>query len=82
MQLNPSEAHPGYYAALKSDAKPKDGGNICRGCDWRPQCDGKIYRCMPHEIETDDGVTLKRDDGCSVLFKKIAQEDLFLTNDE
>lgn len=36
--LNPQEAPAGLVAVLKSEAKPSDGSNICRACDWRPQC--------------------------------------------
>lgn len=76
--INPADAPPGYYAVLKSEAKPKDGGNICRACDWRKDCSGEKYRCMPYEVETPDGRTLKRDDECSVVFKrKPHQKKLF-----
>lgn len=79
-QLNPNDAPPGYYAVLKAEAKPKDGSNICRACDWRPDCSGEKYRCMPFEIVTPDGRTLKREDGHSVLFKrKKPQANLFET---
>lgn len=71
-KIDPKEAPPGYYAILKADAKPNDGGNICRACDWRPHCSGLEYRCMPHTIVTDDGKKLKRNDGCSVLFKALS----------
>lgn len=68
--IDPAEAPPGYYAVLKSDAKPEDGSNICRACDWRKNCNGTEFRCMSYEIKTDDGKTLQRQDGCSVVFKK------------
>ena len=76
-QINASDAPPGYYAVLKADAKPRDGGNICRACDYRSNCSGDEYRCMAYEIVTHDGKTLKREDGRSVLFKrkKNAAED-------
>ena len=77
MPLNPSEAPPEHYAVLKSQAKPKDGSNICRACDWRPRCDGATHRCMDYEVVTPDGRRLRRKDGCSVLFKKLPQGDLF-----
>lgn len=75
--LNQHDAPPGYYTVLKADAKPRDGSNICRACDWRSDCDGSKHRCMSFEIVTPDGRTLKRDDGCSVLFKRVQQGDLF-----
>ena len=70
MRLNPSDAPYGYYAVLKSDAKPSDGSNICRVCDWRQFCDG-YARCMPYEVVTKCGDIVGRDDGKSVVFKKI-----------
>lgn len=78
MKLNQYEAPPGYYAVLKSDAKPIDGSNICRACDWRPECSGGTHRCMSYETETPSGRTLKRNDGCSVVFKRQPQRDLFI----
>lgn len=68
--LDATDAPPGFYAVLKDNAAPKDGSNICRACDWRPDCSGDQYRCMPYEIETPDGRTLKREDACSVVFKR------------
>ena len=72
-QINENEAPPGYYAVLKKDAKPRDGGNICRACDWRKDCSGEEYRCMAFEIITPDNRTLRREDGCSVVFKRKLQ---------
>lgn len=70
-RLDPGEAPAGYFAALKSEAKPSDGGNICRACDWRPDCDGFAHRCMPYAVISNrDGSELKRRDGCSVVFKR------------
>ena len=69
-KIDPKEAPQGYFAVLKSAAKPQDGSNICRACDWRPECDG-IERCMPYAITSSlDGSELKRKDGCSVVFKR------------
>jgi hypothetical protein len=76
-KLNQGEAPPGYYAVLKSEAKPRDGSNICRACDWRSECSGEKYRCMPFEVVTPDGRILKREDQCSVVFKK-KREQLYL----
>jgi len=73
--IDPKEAPPGYYAVLKSDVATDELGNICRACDWRQNCDGFKYRCMPYELENG----LKREDGCSVVFKREAQQDLFET---
>lgn len=70
LAVDPNEAPPGHYAIAKSKSKPSDGSNICRSCDWRPQCNGRDYRCTSYQIETDDGQLLKRKDGCSVVFKK------------
>lgn len=64
--INPQEAPPGYYAVLKSDVASDALGNICRACDWRPECSGGTYRCMPYELAN----SLKRLDGCSVVFKR------------
>lgn len=71
-RLNPKEAPPGYFAVLKSDVKSEALGNICRACDWRPECDGSEHRCMPYTIVTPDGRHLTREDGCSVVFKQMA----------
>lgn len=65
---DPKEAPEGFLALLKEDAKPKDGSNICRACDWRTECQSPEtdfartgHRCMPWV----------RDDKSSVLFKRI-----------
>ena len=67
--LDPSEAPPGYYAVLKPTWTP-DIGNICKLCDWRPHCSGNAHRCMSYELENG----LKRNDACSVLFKRFPTE--------
>lgn len=69
--LNKSEAPPGYIAVLKADVATEKLGNICRACDWRPHCDGRIHRCMPYTVITPDGKELNRNDECSVVFKRI-----------
>lgn len=71
--LDKTEAPPGYYAVLKADVVTPELGNICRACDWRSDCSGFLYRCMPHAIITKDNRILKRNDGCSVVFKRKAQ---------
>jgi hypothetical protein len=74
---DPNEAPNGYYAVPKDIAKPNDGGNICRSCDWRPSCQDpntnfniNQHRCMSYPVVTNDGKTIERNDGCSVVFKK------------
>ncbi|MBT9137498.1 MAG: hypothetical protein DDT31_00029 [Syntrophomonadaceae bacterium] len=71
VRLDRTDAPAGYYAVFKSDAKPLDGGNICRACDWRPECDGFKNRCMSYTVVSSrDGSELGRRDGCSVVFKR------------
>jgi hypothetical protein len=78
MTLDPKEAPAGFYAVLKSEAKPSDGSNICRACDWRHECQNHEtdllafgHRCMSDAVVAiKDGKTYQRADGCSVLFKK------------
>jgi hypothetical protein len=65
--LKPHDAPPGYVAVLKSDVATPHLGNICRACDWRPDCSGDTYRCMPYELANGK----KRHDECSVVFKKL-----------
>lgn len=67
-QLDPTEAPEGFYAVLKAEAKPADGSNICRACDWRKACQDDATdfsapgnRCMSHA----------RKDGAAVLFKRL-----------
>lgn len=76
--LDPNEAPEGYYAVLKDKAKPTDDGNICRACDWRKECQKKDtdfsthnHRCMSYAVVGKDGRELKRNDGCSVVFKHL-----------
>ena len=75
--IDPTEAPAGYYAVPKSTP---DGSNICRGCDWRPTCQREDtdftapgHRCMEFAIETPDGRTIQRRDGCSVMFRQEAR---------
>lgn len=70
MRHDPKSAPAGYFAVPKEEAKPKDGSNICRACDWRQECQKpttdftrREHRCMPWA----------RDDGSSVLFKRFDQ---------
>lgn len=77
--LNPNEAPDGYYAVLKDAAKRPDGSNICRVCDWRPACQSRDtdfqrnnHRCMDFPvISLKTGQRISRQDGCSVLFKRL-----------
>lgn len=78
MTLDPSEAPAGYVAVLKSDVATLTLGNICRACDWRPECQKpgtdftvSHHRCMSYTVTSSrDGRDLKRQDGCSVVFKR------------
>lgn len=75
--VNPSEAPDGYIAVLKSEVK-RGTENICNFCDWRPECqnrstdfDNPSLRCMPDPmISSKSGKEIKRQDNCSVVFKK------------
>lgn len=89
--LDPSEAPAGYRAVLKSDARPASptGGyaNTCRACDWRaacgdPETDLELHnhRCMDYTIITTDGRRLARNDGCSVVFKRIHSASVNVSN--
>lgn len=73
--LNPQEAPDGYYAVLKDTLKDSNGWarNFCMDCDWRPDCDIRIMRCVDYDIiEHDTGRTIfGRQDGCSVVFKRV-----------
>lgn len=66
-------APDGYTAVPKSDAKPRDGSNICRACDWRPTCQMSDTdfsraenRCM----------SWAREDGVGVVFKRPVKDSL------
>ena len=85
--LNPQEAPDGYVAVLKDTAKPSDGSNICRACDWRSICQRPDtdfqrhnHRCMDYPIISfQTGLQIAREDGCSVVFKRLppTQPSLF-----
>lgn len=75
-QVNPEESPAGFYAV------PKPSGdnlpNLCTFCDWRPECQKETtdftapgHRCMSYAVVTPDGKELQREDGCSVVFKKL-----------
>lgn len=76
--LDPAEAPAGYYAVLKSSVATAQLGNICRACDWRPECQRSDtdfslhnHRCMSYPIISfKTGQEIKRNDGCSVVFKR------------
>ena len=74
--LDPNEAPEGFIAVLKSDVASNSLGNICRACDWRSACNGSEHRCMSYTvISCKDGRELKRQDGCSVVFKRRSSPD-------
>lgn len=76
--MNSLEAPEGYRAVLKSSIHT-NGKNLCSFCDWRKECqkpetDFTIHnhRCMDYAVtHTETGAEVKRNDGCSVLFKRI-----------
>jgi hypothetical protein len=74
--LDPNEAPEGFIAVLKSDVVSDSLGNICRACDWRSDCNGFEHRCMSYTVlSTQDRRELKRQDGCSVVFKRRSSPD-------
>lgn len=74
---NPNEAPVGFYAVRKVSLRQEDG-NLCRQCEWRPQCnDPKTdplaygHRCMSYPVVAiRDGKTYQREDKSSVAFKR------------
>jgi hypothetical protein len=75
--LNPNEGPEGFIAVLKSDVATDSLGNVCRACDWRNACNGFEHRCMPYTVVSRiDGRELKRQDGCSVVFKRRPRDEL------
>lgn len=75
--VDPTEAPDGFYAVPKRDVATEALGNICRACDWRPECQKAEtdlakphHRCMSAGVITADGRTVERSDGCSVVFKR------------
>ena len=74
-QCNPHDAPPGYYATPKATANPTGvTANLCRQCDWRPNCtaeNARVYRCMSYAVTLDDGTEVGRADGVSVVFKRL-----------
>lgn len=77
--LDPTEAPAGYFAVLKATVATSKLGNICRACDWRPECQNPEtdfslhnHRCMGYPvISRNEGREIKRNDGCSVVFKRL-----------
>ncbi len=78
-QVDPDEAPEGYYAVLKADivAGRITYPNLCHSCDWRPRCNepetdlvAPVHRCMAVGVILLDGTVVRRNDGCSVVFKK------------
>lgn len=79
-EINEREAPTGFYAVLKSEVK-QENKNICSFCDARKLCqENENYwclknRCMSYEIRAlKNGKTYKRQDECSVVFKKTRNE--------
>lgn len=77
--IDPSEAPEGYFAVPKEVARPGDGSNICGACDWRPECQKREtdftrhnHRCMGYAVVGPGGIEVKRNDECSVVFKRLA----------
>lgn len=82
--LDPTAAPEGYRAVLKSDVANARLGNICRACDWRETCQNPDtdftlpnHRCMSYSVAVrgQEGLTVRRQDGCSVVFKRLAGAD-------
>lgn len=61
--LDLNDAPPGFVPVLKSAVTTARLGNICRACDWRPECDASKFRCMSYA----------RADGCGVVFQRKAR---------
>lgn len=78
MTIDPNEAPEGYYAVLINSLSEKERSvNICRSCDWRPECQKIECRTEHYQrcssittISFQDRRELKRNDGCAVVFKK------------
>jgi hypothetical protein len=73
--VNKKDAPVGFYAVLKTSATTP---NICNSCDARMLCQENKddwclrNRCMDYEITAfKDGKAYKRQDGKSVIFKRI-----------
>ena len=59
--VDKNNAPAGFYPIPKlSLTENQLSQNICRACDWRPECSGSVCSCMSD----------KRPDGISVVFKK------------
>jgi len=77
---NQQEAPIGFFAVPKSTLR-QDQGNLCRQCDWRASCQDPAtdllaygHRCFDYAvIAFKDGKRYQRQDGCSVVFKRIPQ---------
>lgn len=71
--VDPTEAPEGFYAVPKKDL-PHDRGNLCRQCDYRPQCgamSGSRGNCSSEVVMKEDGSIFFRKDGVSVVFKAL-----------
>lgn len=81
-RVNPNEAPVGYRAEPKP--RSEQVGNICSVCDWRKTCNDPTtdllaygHRCMSAPVVAfKDGKTYQREDGASVIFVKIAVDNV------
>ena len=74
VMVDHNDAPKGYYPVPKDTLHQT--GNICKACDWRPDCDAKICSCMSYNRADGISVVFKcmpyeRADGISVVFKKL-----------
>lgn len=61
--INHKDAPPGFYPISKNEIPGYAGDNICRYCDWRPDCSAAICSCMSYRRQDGIGVIFKRRDG-------------------
>lgn len=62
-------APKGYYASPKSDLNTEQLGNICRSCDWRPEC--AQLSTLDEVPDSSKCMSYDRADGVGVVFKRI-----------
>ena len=75
--VDKNEAPEGFFAVSKDDIN-QNKGNLCRQCDARKLCQENLNewchlnRCMADPVIYEkDNKTYQRNDGASVVFKKI-----------
>lgn len=75
-------APPGYRAEIRPQSVWGVTQNLCRLCDWRPNCNpnslpiDKIspeQNCRGYELIGSDGKEYIRADRCDVIFKQIRE---------